>query len=80
MRQPCVREKLAAEFDAAFAEWVGLLDEVRPLVLASVADPARRRALLDAFADWPWLARLRADGVDAVRAAMLAAIKGERGV
>ncbi len=69
-----VREKLEAEFDAAFGAWVGLLDEVRPLVLDAVADPAARRALLDGFADWPWLARLRAEGVDAVRAAMRAAV------
>ena len=33
-----VREKLAAEFDATFAEWVKLLEEVRPLVLAAHMD------------------------------------------
>jgi hypothetical protein len=38
-------------------------------VLASVPDPDRRRAVLDDLADWRWLARLRADGVEAVRAA-----------
>jgi len=74
-----VREKLEAEFDAAFAEWVRLLDELRPRVLEAVPDPARRRALLDAFADWPWLARLRAEGAAAVRAAMLSQIEGEWG-
>jgi precorrin-2 dehydrogenase/sirohydrochlorin ferrochelatase len=74
-----VREKLEAEFDETFAEWVRLLDEARPLVLQSVADPGRRRALLDGFADWPWLARLRAEGADAVRAAMHKLIEGERG-
>lgn len=66
-----VREKLEAEFDAAFAEWVQLLREVRAVVLASVSDPEQRRELLDGFADWPWLARLRAEGAAMVRAAML---------
>ena len=58
---------------AAFEAWVTLLNEVRGQVLATVADPARRRELLDGFADWPWLDRIRAEGVELVRAAMLAA-------
>ena len=73
-----VREKLEAEFDAAFAEWVAVLAEVRAVVLAEVADPARRRELLDSFADWPWLLRLRAEGADAVRSAMLAMVLRSR--
>lgn len=67
-----IREKLESEFDATFAEWVRVLAEVRREVLATVADEARRRELLDAFADWPWLARLRAEGAEAVLAAMQA--------
>ena len=66
-----VREKLEAEFDAAFADWVRVLAEVRAVVLAEVADAGRRRELLDHFADWPWLARVRAEGAAAVRSAML---------
>ncbi|HYH65741.1 MAG TPA: NAD(P)-dependent oxidoreductase [Urbifossiella sp.] len=69
-----VRDRLAGQFDAAFAAWVELLNEVRGQVLVTVADPARRRQLLDDFADWPWLDRVRAEGVAAVRAAMLAAV------
>ncbi|MBX9622358.1 MAG: bifunctional precorrin-2 dehydrogenase/sirohydrochlorin ferrochelatase, partial [Gemmataceae bacterium] len=69
-----IREKLEAEFDESFAEWVALLDEVRAEVLAAVHDPTRRRELLDGFADWPWLERLRAEGPDAVRAAMRATL------
>jgi precorrin-2 dehydrogenase/sirohydrochlorin ferrochelatase len=69
-----VRERLEAEYDAAFAEWVYLLNEMREEALATVADPDRRRELLDALADWPWLDRLRAEGVEAVRAAMRAQI------
>jgi precorrin-2 dehydrogenase/sirohydrochlorin ferrochelatase len=69
-----VRERLEAEYDAAFAEWVYLLNEMRTEALARVADPERRRELLDALADWPWLDRLRAEGADAVRAAMRAQV------
>jgi len=69
-----IREKLEAEFDDAFAEWVRVLAEVRAEVLAKVADEARRRELLDSFADWGWLACLRAEGADAVMAAMLATV------
>jgi precorrin-2 dehydrogenase/sirohydrochlorin ferrochelatase len=65
-----IREKWEGEFDAAFAEWVRVLAEARAEVLATVADEARRRELLDGFADWSWLARLRAEGADAVLAAM----------
>lgn len=70
-----IRERLEAEFDAAFAEWVAVLAEVRAAVLERVADAERRRELLDGFAEWAWLERLRAEGVDAVRAAMLAAVR-----
>jgi len=71
-----IREKLEAEFDAAFADWVRVLGEVRSVVVAEVPDPMRRRELLDGFADWPWLACIRAEGADAVRAAMLALVRG----
>jgi precorrin-2 dehydrogenase/sirohydrochlorin ferrochelatase len=74
-----LREKLEAEFDATFAEWVRVLAEVRTVVLAEVADAAHRRELLDGFADWPWLARIRAEGAIAVKAAMLAEIEASRG-
>jgi len=71
-----VRDRLAGQFDAAFAVWVELLNEVRGQVLVTVADPTRRRQLLNDFADWPWLDRVRAEGVAAVREAMLAAVGG----
>jgi precorrin-2 dehydrogenase/sirohydrochlorin ferrochelatase len=72
-----IREKLEGEFDAAFADWLRVLAEVRTVVLAEVTDADRRRELLDGFADWPWLARLRAEGAAAVRAAMLGVVSGE---
>ena len=71
-----IREKLEAEFDELFAEWVRVLAEVRRDVLATVADEARRRELLDSFAEWHWLARLRAEGADAVLEAMRAVGRG----
>lgn len=67
-----VREKLESEYDETFGEWVRVLTEVRAEVLAREPDPARRRELLDGFAAWEWLARVRADGAHAVKAAMLA--------
>ncbi len=70
-----IREKLETEFDAAYANWVRLLAEVRTIALADVTDPVQRRQLLDGFADWPWLTRLRDEGIDATKAAMLAAIR-----
>lgn len=69
-----IRDKLDAEFDDAFTAWVQLLAELRPVVLSTVPDADRRRALLDDLADWQWLARIRAEGVDAVRAAMRAVV------
>ena len=65
-----IRDKLEAEFDESFAAWVQLLAELRPVVLQTIPDAERRQAVLDALADWPWLDRLRAEGVEAVRAAM----------
>ncbi|MBY0456638.1 MAG: bifunctional precorrin-2 dehydrogenase/sirohydrochlorin ferrochelatase [Gemmataceae bacterium] len=74
-----IREKLEAEFDEAFGLWVQVLAEVRAEVLASVPDDARRRALLDGFAGWEWLARLRDEGAEAVRSAMRSAMRAEVG-
>jgi precorrin-2 dehydrogenase/sirohydrochlorin ferrochelatase len=74
-----VREKLEAEFDSAFAEWVRVLGEVRRTVLATVGDESRRRELLDGFADWSWLARLRTEGADAVLTAMREIVCSARG-
>ena len=71
-----VRDRLAGQFDATFAAWVDLLNEVRSEVLATVPNQARRRQLLDGFADWSWLDRLRAEGVEAVREAMRAVVRG----
>jgi len=66
--------KLRGEFDPALVAWVKLLAEMRTEAKAAIPDPAARRAVLDALADWPWLDRVRTDGVEATRNAMRAAV------
>jgi precorrin-2 dehydrogenase / sirohydrochlorin ferrochelatase len=66
-----IKEKLDAEFDTSFAEFVNLLDDIRDVVLRDVADPSRRRELLDGLGNWPWLTRFRTDGAHITRTAML---------
>jgi precorrin-2 dehydrogenase/sirohydrochlorin ferrochelatase len=70
-----VRRRLEEQFDAAFGEWVVLLGELRPLILAQVSDEESRRALFEQLSGWDWLERLRREGPDAVRAAMTAAVQ-----
>jgi len=65
-----LRQRLASQFDEAFALLVDLLAELRPLLLARLRDPARRRQAWERLCDEDWLARLRRDGAEKVRAAM----------
>ncbi len=65
-----VRDRLAGLFDPAYANWVAVLGRVREVVLDSIGDEPTRRDLLDRFADWPWLERIRRDGPEAAFAAM----------
>jgi precorrin-2 dehydrogenase/sirohydrochlorin ferrochelatase len=65
-----VRDRLAQQFDSSYADWVAVLARARQLVFDTVADEPTRRQLLDRFADWPWLDRIRGDGPDATFAAM----------
>lgn len=65
-----IREKLEAEYDEPFATWIRLLERIRPLVLERIPEEDRRREMLDGFADWPWLERLRTDGEERTWTAM----------
>jgi siroheme synthase-like protein len=67
--------RLATEYDAAYADWVRVLGEVRVVVRGAVPDPAIRRQLLERFVEPAWLDRLRAVGPDVVRAEMLACVR-----
>jgi siroheme synthase-like protein len=70
-----VRRRLEAEFDDTFGLWVGLLAELRPVIMEQVADLERRRAVFARLAGWDWLERLRRDGPHSVRAAMRAEVQ-----
>ncbi|HET6575622.1 MAG TPA: NAD(P)-dependent oxidoreductase [Fimbriiglobus sp.] len=72
-----VRDRLAGQFGPAYADWVAVLDRVRRLALDHIDDDAARRDLLDRFADWPWLERIRNEGPDAVFAAMAEIVKSQ---
>lgn len=65
-----VRERLEAEFDDAWGDWLAILAEVRVQVLAEIGAPDARRDLFERLADPSWLARVRSEGREAVRAEM----------
>jgi precorrin-2 dehydrogenase/sirohydrochlorin ferrochelatase len=65
-----VRERLEAEFDECFADWLALLGELRPVVRAAIPDGERRRQVWEELTRWEWLERLRREGVEAVREAV----------
>jgi precorrin-2 dehydrogenase/sirohydrochlorin ferrochelatase len=67
-----IRRQLEEQFDEAFGQWVALLAELRPVVLACVPDAGRRRTLFERWCQPEWLDRLRREGVDVVRGAMRA--------
>ena len=69
-----IRRQLETQFNDDFAGWVSLLAEMRPLVLAQIPDIEQRRVLLESFCSWAWLERLRQEGTEAARRAMLAEI------
>jgi precorrin-2 dehydrogenase / sirohydrochlorin ferrochelatase len=70
-----LRQLLEAEFDEAFGRWVLLLAHLRPLVLQQVGDALEQQAVFEKLCRWHWLERLRCEGMDVVRSAMLAELK-----
>jgi precorrin-2 dehydrogenase/sirohydrochlorin ferrochelatase len=69
-----LRRRLAGEIDDAYGQWVALLAELRPLILASVSNPDRRRLLWEELCAESWLGRLRREDVETVRRAMREAV------
>lgn len=70
-----VRNLLDTQFDDAFGQWVSLLAELRPLVLAQVTECEVRRALFERWCRGEWLERLRREGAGEVRKALLAEVR-----
>jgi len=62
-----IREALEMQFDAAYAPFLALLGELRPLVRERVADPARRKVLWAAMLDSEILELLRNGAGEAAR-------------
>ncbi|HXG11617.1 MAG TPA: bifunctional precorrin-2 dehydrogenase/sirohydrochlorin ferrochelatase [Gemmataceae bacterium] len=69
-----MRRRLEEQFDEAFSQWVALLAELRPVIRAHVATPEQRRTMFERLSQWHWLERLRREGTEAVRSAMLAEV------
>lgn len=69
-----LRRRLADEFDEVYGQWVALLAELRPLILARISDPDLRRRLWEALCAEGWPERLRREDVATVRRAMLAVV------
>jgi precorrin-2 dehydrogenase/sirohydrochlorin ferrochelatase len=62
-----IRKMLEQQFDAAYEPYLELLGELRPRVVAQVAEPARRKALWESLLDSDILALLRAGQFAAAR-------------
>jgi precorrin-2 dehydrogenase / sirohydrochlorin ferrochelatase len=64
-----VRDMLDDQFDEAWAIWLEIHRELRPIILRTVGNSDRRR-LFERLADLTWLPQIREHGPEAVRAAM----------
>ncbi len=67
-----LRQHLERTFDEAFGQWVALLAELRPIILAEVPSEEQRRRLFEELSRPRWLRHLRRRGLDRAREAMLA--------
>jgi precorrin-2 dehydrogenase/sirohydrochlorin ferrochelatase len=73
-----VRDALEQRLDASLVAWADLIAEFRDEIRTR-APPDRRRGLLLGLAHPDWLDRIRAEGPEAVRAAMRALVDREAG-
>lgn len=73
-----LRDRLDSELDDAFASWVALLAELRPVVLEQIPDESLRRVLFERLSDWEWLRQLRANGIEPTRGAMRQVVEAAR--
>ncbi len=69
------RTRAALALGPGFGVLATVLAELRPLVLARVADPALRAGLFKRWAGAGWLTRIESEGADGVRRAMVAEIE-----
>ena len=70
-----LRDRAAMALGPEAAGLAALLGELRPEVLARLADPEARRRLLTGWADPRWLDLWRADGPEAVRRALIGTLE-----
>src|SRR5205085_40965 len=66
-----LRERLEAMLDDELGQWLALLALMRPMILAKVTDPERRRQLWEELCGEQWIERLKCEGLMAVQAAVV---------
>lgn len=72
-----LRDRLAGELGPPAAGLTALLAELRPAVLARLADPSARRRVLTAWADPCWLDLWRLEGSEGVRRGLVELLERE---
>jgi precorrin-2 dehydrogenase/sirohydrochlorin ferrochelatase len=70
-----IRERLEADFDDAFADWLDLLAELRFVVKEQIGSATHRHQIMEELSAWHWLDRLRTESRDGVRQGMLAIVE-----
>lgn len=69
-----LRDRVAVSLEPTLSEWIALLAELRPIVLANIAEPSQRRVVFRQLADWSWMERFGRESHTEIRKAMLAII------
>jgi siroheme synthase-like protein len=72
-----IRDRLAECLEPAYSAWIALMRELRPIVCRTIADPVKRRAVLESWSDLRWLESLRSYGRDRVRQTLLEELRRE---